>query len=119
MSFNALWLDHQNAYIYTFTADGVEEKKLQSHGNTHDKHHVPEKFFHDIANALNGSKELFIMGPGVAKDQFKHHCENHKHNNLAKAIVGVKTMDAHPSKAEMLAKANEFFSSYHMWTKNY
>jgi len=28
-------------------------------------------------------------------------------------------MEAHPSKAEMLSKASEFFSSYHMWTKNY
>lgn len=119
MKFCALWLDHQHAYIYTFTASGVEEKKLNSHGNEHDKNNIPDKFFHEVANSLTGAEEVMIMGPGVAKDQFKHHCENHKHNNVAKAIVGVKTMEAHPTKAMMLEKANEFFSNYHMWTKNY
>ena len=119
MSYCALWLDHQNAYIYTFTADGVEEAKLHSHGNEHDKNNIPDKFFHEIAGKLNGTKELMIMGPGVAKDQFKHHCENHHHNALAKVIVGTKTMAAHPTKAMMLEKAHEFFDSYHKWTKKY
>lgn len=119
MSFYALWLDNQNAYIYEFNADGVIEKKLKSHANEHEKHHVPEKFFHEIAENLQGAQELMVMGPGVAKDQFKHHCENHRHNNLARAIVGVKAMEAHPSKAMMLERANEFFSHYHMWSKNY
>ena len=111
MSYCALWLDHQNAYIYEFNADGVEEKKLHAHS--------PDKFFHEIAVALNGAQELMIMGPGVAKDQFKHHCEDHHHAQISKAIVGVKAMDAHPTKAMMLEKAHEFFDSYHKWTKNY
>ncbi|MGZ3789291.1 MAG: hypothetical protein ACXVLQ_12255 [Bacteriovorax sp.] len=119
MSYYALWLDHQNAFIYEFTAQGVEEKKLQSHANVHEKNHVPDRFFHEIAEKLGGAEELMIMGPGVAKDQFKHHCENHRHNNLARAIVGVKTMEAHPTKAMMLDKAHEFFKNYHLWTKNY
>lgn len=116
MSYCALWLDHQNAYIYEFNADGVIEKKLESHTS---KDNLPEKFFHEIAQSLVGAKELMIMGPGVAKDQFKHHCEDHHHANLAKAIVGVKVMESHPTKAMMLEKAHEFFDSYHKWTKNY
>jgi stalled ribosome rescue protein Dom34 len=113
MSYCALWLDNQNAYIYTFTADGVDEKKLKAHSDENDK------FFHEIASSLSGAEELMIMGPGVAKDRFKHHCENHKHAHLVKAIVGVKTMESHPTKAMMLEKAHEFFDSYHKWTKNY
>lgn len=115
MSYCALWLDHQQAYIYEFNAEGVIEKKLKSH--TDEK--LPTKFYHEIAQNLSGAKELMIMGPGTAKDQFKHHCEDHHHANIAKAIVGVKSMDSHPTKAMMLEKAHEFFASYHMWTKNY
>ena len=33
--------------------------------------------------------------------------------------LGVKTMEAHPTKAMMLTKAGEFFENYHSWTKNY
>lgn len=115
MSYCALWLDHKQAYIYEFNADGVNEKKLHAHSDEK----IPSKFFHEIAQSLVGAKELMIMGPGVAKDQFKHHCEDHHHGNIAKAIVGVRTMESHPTKAMMLEKANEFFDSYHMWTKNY
>jgi stalled ribosome rescue protein Dom34 len=118
MSYFALWLDKEHAYIYEFKSEGVEETKLHNHeGKTHPEN--SEKFFHEIALKLNQAKELMVMGPGIAKDQFKHHCESHHHSKLAKAIIGVKSMEAHPTKSMMLGKANEFFKSYHTWTKNY
>ncbi len=119
MSYYSLWIDKEHAYVYKFSADGVEETKLETHGNKDHSQANTDKFYHEVAGKLTNAKELMIMGPGVAKDQFKHHCENHHHQNLAKAIVGVKAMEAHPTKAMMLEKANEFFKSYHSWTKNY
>jgi stalled ribosome rescue protein Dom34 len=118
MSYYALWVDKQNAYIYKFTSKEVEETQLHHHvGKEHsDK---SEFFFHEIAKKLVNAKELLIMGPGIAKDQFKHHCENHHHTNLSKAIVGVESMEAHPTKSMMLSKAQEFFKDYHTWTENY
>lgn len=117
MSYFSVWIDKEHAFIYEFTADAVNESKLSAHGAHDDAHR--EKFYHLVAQKLTGAKEVFLMGPGVAKDQFKHHCEDHHHAQLAKSIVGVKAMEGHPTKAMMLDKAHEFFKSYHTWTKNY
>lgn len=127
MSYYALWIDHHHAFVYKYTAQGVEESKLEAahHANHHThsagdmKHKEHEKFFHQVATKLADAEELMIMGPGVAKDEFKHHCENHQHHQISKSIVGVQPMAAHPTKAMMLEKAKDFFKSYHLWTKNY
>ncbi len=117
MSYFSVWIDKQHAFIYEFSATDVVETKMEAHGG-HDEAHK-EKFFHSVAQKLGNAKEVFLMGPGVAKDQFKHHCENHHHAKLAQAIVGVKPMEGHPTKAMMLGQASEFFKNYHSWTKNY
>lgn len=120
MSYFALWIDHKHAFVYKFTAEGVEESKFESHlSKTDHEHHDASKWFHEVAGKLNGAEELMIMGPGVAKDEFKHHCEKHHHQNLAKAIVGLKAMESHPTKAMMLKSAHEFFKHLHTFTKNY
>ncbi len=116
MSNYAVWIDHKHAYVFKFEAEGVEEFQLKSKD---DQHGQDDKFYHEVASHLTNPEELMLMGPGVAKDQFKHHCENHHHAKLAKAIVGVTTMESHPTKAMMLKKANEFFKNYHKWVKNY
>ncbi len=114
MAHYALWLDHQYAYIYKFTATGLEEKtfKAGSHDGT-------AKFYHVVAEDLKNADELMIMGPGVAKDEFKHHCELNHHGKLAQAIKGVRPMAAHPTKAMMIHEAKDFFKHLHMWTANY
>lgn len=119
MAYFALWIDHKHAYVYKFTATDVEETKLESHGHKEHNQQDDEKFFHEVTAKLNGAEELMVMGPGTAKDQFKHHCEKHNHKNLTKAIVGVQSMDSHPTKAMMMKKANEFFKHFHTFTKNY
>lgn len=127
MSYYALWVTHDAATIFKFSATGVDEKKVEaassaSHhpGNPRDqKDKGYDAFYHKIAKDLTDAKEVMIMGPGVAKDEFRHHCEKHHHPNLAKAIVGTETFTSHPSKSEMLKKAKTFFKSYHQWTANY
>ncbi len=117
MSYYSVWIDKQHAFIYEFTPTEVVETKLMAHGDKDEAH--TEKFYHSVAEKLTSANEVFLMGPGVAKDQFKHHCENHHHAKIAKAIVGVKPMEGHPTKAMMIGQAKEFFKSYHTWTKNY
>jgi stalled ribosome rescue protein Dom34 len=119
MSYYALWLDHKQAFVYKFTEKGIEETSLIAESK-HPKTDIDDqKFYHSLTPMLDDAKELFIMGPGVAKDEFKHHCEKHHHSKLAKNIVGVKTMESHPTKARMLEEANSFFKNLHLWTKNY
>ena len=121
MSNYSVWLDHQHAYVYKFDATGMEEMTFKSdfYGGSKENHQADEKLFHKIAGKLVNADEVAIFGPGTAKDQFKHHCENHHHDKLAKAIVGVKAMEAHPTKAMMLKESSDFFKHLHMWTKNY
>ncbi len=114
MAHYALWLDHQYAYIYKFTANAVEEKTLKAHG-----HSDASKFYHSVAENVKDAEELMIMGPGVAKDEFKHHCELNHHGQLAKSIKGVRPMAGHPTKAMMIHEAKDFFKHLHMWTANY
>lgn len=117
--FAALWLDHKKAYIYKFTEKGMEETSFDAEGKQPRTDQDDQKFYHSLTPMISDAKELFIMGPGVAKDEFKHHCEKHHHADLAKKIVGVKTMESHPTKVRMLEEANGFFKHLHMWTKNY
>ena len=111
----AVWIDHQQAFLYAYTAEGVQESKLHAKG--HAKEVAP--FYHQVAAALTDAHELFIMGPGTAKDEFKHHLEEHHHAKLARALVGVEAMVSHPTEAQMRAKANKFFKDLHIWTVKY
>ncbi len=126
MSYFALWVDHKHAFIYKFDVNGVEETKYEAEQHEHHTHNKNDmkdkghnKFYHMLCEKLYNAKEVFVMGPGTAKDEFKHHCEKHHHKNLFLAIKGMETMVSHPSKPMMLKKASEFFDSYHQWTKNY
>ena len=119
MSYYALWIDHKQAYIYNFTSDGVVESELKSDSDHSSGAHENDKFFHNVAQKIGDAKELMIMGPGIAKDEFKNHCDKHHHAKLAKAIVGVRPMVAHPTKALMIEEARDFFKHHHLWTKNY
>jgi stalled ribosome rescue protein Dom34 len=119
MSYYALWLDHKQAYVYKFTEKGMEETTIKAESKHPKTDLDDEKFYHSLTPIFNDAKELMIMGPGVAKEEFKHHCEKHHHKDLAKHIVGIRTMESHPTKAKMLTEANDFFKHLHMWTKNY
>jgi stalled ribosome rescue protein Dom34 len=115
MSHTAIWIDHHKATIYNFTATGVKEKTIEaSSAKKLDKEHQ-KKFYHDVALAVQNPEKIVLFGPGRAKDEFKHHCENHHHHQVLEAIVGVENMKDHPSKAEIIAKANSFFSNYFQW----
>ncbi len=70
-----------------------------------------EKFFHNIAESIYDASEILLIGPGLAKDHFKSHLERHHHGDLAKKIVGMKTMDL-VSDAQLLAYSREFFKQY-------
>lgn len=114
MSHTAIWIDHHKATIFTFTANGIEEKSIEAAEKKLDKEHQ-KKFYHQVATALGGAEKIVVLGPGMAKDEFKNHCENHNHKRIFNAIVGIETMKDHPTKAELMKKADTFFSKYFQW----
>lgn len=115
MSHATIWIDHQTAHIFEFHAEGIKEKIIMNgHHGKMDKEHQ-KKFFHEVAVALGQPKEIFVVGPGTAKEEFQNHCETHHHNDLKKAIVGVEAMKDHPRQSEIIAASRKFFSKYYSW----
>ena len=106
-------MDKHEAKIFVFKPSGVEAHHLKAHGGTHagghGKEHDLHKFFHELTAELNRVRatELFLMGPGVAKEQFKHELES-KHPQLGKTIVGSESTD-HLSDAQLKDHAHAFF----------
>jgi stalled ribosome rescue protein Dom34 len=112
MGHTTVWIDHQHTYIFEYTAKGVQEKKLKNDG-TDDEH--LKKFYHEVAASIGSPDQLLIVGPGTAKDEFRHHCKDHHHPLLEKAIVGTETMKSHPSKSEILTVSRKFFNHHFAW----
>lgn len=115
MSHTTIWIDHQTAHIFEFKSEGLKEMIIKNdhHGKTDQEHQ--KKFYHEVARALGQPKEIFLVGPGTAKEEFQNHCENHHHLNVKKAIVGVETMKDHPRESEILSASRKFFGKYYSW----
>jgi stalled ribosome rescue protein Dom34 len=79
------------------------------------KHKDSDKMFHEIATHLNGATEILVMGPGQAKDHIVSHLKNHHHEQLAKKVVGVETVD-HPTDNQILDHARRFFKKIDVFT---
>lgn len=115
MKQTAVWIDHHKAYIFDYEADGIHEKELTPHHH-HGKVTKDDlrKFYHELANSLNHTECILLVGPGTAKEEFKHYCEDH-HQKIGKAIVKVETMKDHPTHEQILRVSNKFFKQQFSW----
>lgn len=114
MSALVVWMDSQHARLYPMDANSgsagsaLTHKEIRAHtGHEHD--HDP--FFKDLAHACQNSAEILVMGPGQAKDQFRHYLEKHHLPQILKNIVGTITVD-HPTDNQILAEARKFFKTF-------
>lgn len=114
MKRSAIWIDHHKAHVFDYHADGIHARKMEAKGEERvSKEHL-RKFYHELAQSIQSSDCVFIMGPGIAKDEFKKHCLDH-HPAVGKAIVGVESAKDHASEDEMLKASNAFFKKYSNW----
>lgn len=116
MSYYAVWIDHDHAKIIKFNSGKAEKTEMKRHGIQHHTSHVEteknnsvHKFYKDVAHNLESAKEIFVMGPGVAKTEFKHYLEKHKLEKIAEKIVGVESMNK-ATDGEIEKKAREFYT---------
>ncbi len=120
MSSYILWLDSEHAKIYPLVKnDGSSSEVLPK---THNPSHIPngqdrKLFFHKVAEDLKMAAEVYILGGKLITHEFKHHCENHNHKHVVKAIVGIDTVDGHAKESEVLTKGHEFYKKHHQFTK--
>jgi hypothetical protein len=131
------WIDRREAHVLMFDREHVESERIASrshhvatgghvgsHSLKHGRgasasgHHSPggghdqadEAFYHSVAQALAGVREILVTGPAQAKTEFRAHCARHD-KAVDQAIVDVVACD-HPSDAQMVAMARQYFLKY-------
>ncbi|MEO8799453.1 MAG: translational machinery protein [Polyangiaceae bacterium] len=65
------------------------------------------RFFHDIARALDTVDEILIVGPSSAKTQLMSYLHTHD-PKIEQRVVGTETVD-HPTDAQLAAFARKYF----------
>lgn len=119
MSHHAVvWIDHQEARIFDVDAGAVDGMTVkapgrrvprhpQSPSQQHDHPQDLQRFFHDVATALEGTEQLLVVGPSSAKLELLQYVHKRAHA-LEHKIVGIETVD-HPTDGQLVAYARRYF----------
>ncbi|MEI9930118.1 MAG: hypothetical protein WDM89_06100 [Rhizomicrobium sp.] len=115
-----VYIDHSEAMVFEFAENDVTERRIQAkdrEGNIHHKAgavgsghaHDSKVYLAAVAEALQPSHEVLIVGHGTAKDELARFIQDHV-PALAPRIMGVETVDQ-PTKGEIIALARKFFET--------
>jgi stalled ribosome rescue protein Dom34 len=110
----AVWIDHKEAKIFHIAAEGFDvtqvkaphhhvKRKAEEQGS----HAGNERYFRDVAAALEDADEILVVGPSSAKLDFFRHVHKHDHA-LEPKILGVETLD-HPTDGQLAAYVRHYF----------
>ena len=113
-----VWIDHHKAVVWNFTDDAQTKSVVKAHDqhehthirkSPHGGHKTPDdlEFFDDVAKTLDGVREILIIGPAQAKEEFVAFLRK-AHAQVGSAVVAVESAD-HPTDAELLAYARKHF----------
>ena len=113
-----VWIDHHEARILDFNADGANAEKVtlkhsatrkhaQFSGKASWRESEDAAFFDEVAGKLDGIGEILIVGPANAKLGFLKRLQA-KHAAIAGHVIGIETVD-HPSDAGLLNFARAYF----------
>jgi stalled ribosome rescue protein Dom34 len=107
-----VWMDHQDAHVVMFDREHIEAQRI--HSRSHHKHQGKADdtvaFYADVAQALTGTHEVLVTGPGLARNEFRDWCAAH-HKSTAAAIVDSIASD-HPSDGQLVALAKHYFKKF-------
>jgi stalled ribosome rescue protein Dom34 len=113
----AVWIDHHEAKIFLLAAESFDTSTFEApHHHVHrhpkmtaERSHPAdaERFYHDVAHALDGVEEIIVTGPATAKLEFIKYVHK-SHHTLVPKIVGVETVD-HPTDKQLVAYARHYF----------
>lgn len=122
MSYYVLWIDHDHAKIFNFSPEGEKVSHLQNshHQNHHTGHWEREqleqqkKFYADIGDQLPATGKYLLLGPSMAKLEFKRYLEEHDKKNIAEGIVGIETLDK-LTDGQVRDFAKKYFHKYNLF----
>ena len=107
-----VWMDHQEAHVVMFDREHVEAQRIQS--RSHHKHQGKADdtaaFFAEVAQALTDTHEVLVTGPGLARNEFRDWCAAHQKSTAA--IIVDSIASDHPSDAQLVAMAKQYFKKY-------
>jgi hypothetical protein len=113
----AVWIDHQEARIYSIDVKNIDAIKVEAPGRhvhrhptvTAEHNHPADAphFYADVVRALEGAQEILVVGPAKAKLELIKYVHKH-HPAFEPKIVGVETVD-HPSDGQLVAYARRYF----------
>jgi stalled ribosome rescue protein Dom34 len=117
MAFAAVWIDHKEGRVFHVAPESFDESTIQAphrQVNRHERRAGPEKnhpqdeqrFFHDVAQALESAAQILILGPSTAKFHFLKYLHKHAHA-LEPRIVGIETVD-HPTDRQIAAYVRRY-----------
>ena len=107
-----VWIDQSEAHVVMFDREHMEAQRIKS--RTHHKHQgkVDDSaaFFAEVAQALNGTHEVLLTGPGLVRNQFRDWFRNHL-PAVADSVVDSVASD-HPSDGQLVALARQYFKKF-------
>ena len=113
-----VWIDHHKAVVWNFTEDAQTKSVVKAH-DQHEHTHIRKsphgghktaddiEFFDDVATVLAGVREILVIGPAQAKEEFVAFLHR-KHPQIGSLVVAVESAD-HPTDSELLAYARKHF----------
>jgi stalled ribosome rescue protein Dom34 len=111
-----VWMDHNEAHVVMFDSEHVEAQRIKS--RSHHKHQGKAgdaaAFYADVAKALNGTHEVLVAGPGLARNEFRDWCAVHQKSTAAAIVDSIAT--DHPSDAQLVALAKQYFKKFDAMT---
>ncbi len=109
-----VWTDRHKAQVLRFDAGHVLAQKVKAHTHHARQQQAPvqteHEFFGDLCEALAGSKEVLVTGPGAALEEFRNFVAQQR-PDMARRIVGYETAD-HPTPGHLVAFALQYFARY-------
>ncbi len=115
MKVSVIWIDRGQAKLFFLSHEKMERKNLQSRQIEHhthaqdasDRERKEHRLFIDVVKELDGTDQILILGPGIAKHHFQNYLMEHQ-PAIARKIAGVETVD-HPTDGEIAAMTKKLF----------
>mgnify|MGYP003386028278 CR=1 FL=1 len=84
-----VWIDHTEAHVVMFDREHVQAQhiKTRRHHRHAGKAGDHAAFFADVTQALAGTHEVLLTGPGLARTEFRDWCARRPGDRLPSALL--------------------------------
>ena len=105
MTDTIIWIDREKAKLFKMQGGEVVTRHLHAHDPNHHTHILEQsdkesvRLYENVFAQIKDSKEVLVIGPGLAKKHFQTFIETH-HQAFKNNVVEYLTVD-HPTDAQI------------------